>query len=88
MINGKYIDKNGFTWYFENDKIHRKKGPAIIYPNNDKNWYKNGKLHREDGPAIEFNEGDKRWFYYGIKAKNEEEFYNEKWRKEVLLDLV
>ncbi len=60
------VSENGTKQYL-NDKNepHRLDGPAIEYPNGDKEWYQNGKLHREDGPAIEWANGDKAWYQNG-----------------------
>ncbi len=60
----------------------------VVYTNGDVCYFKNGKMHREDGPAIEWKDGDIDWRYYGISARSEKEFYDERWRKEALLDLV
>jgi hypothetical protein len=42
-------------------KKHCDDGPAIIYPNGDKEWWVNGKLHRLEGPAIESNHEKPQW---------------------------
>lgn len=48
------IVNNGIKyWYNKDGKLHRENGPAIEYPNGDKEWYKDGKKHRLNGPAIE-----------------------------------
>ena len=44
-------------YYYEEDKLHREDGPAVIayYESGNKklgSYYLNGKLHREDGPAV------------------------------------
>lgn len=42
-------------WY-ENDKLHREDGPAVIYCGAavlKQKWFLRGQLHREDGPAID-----------------------------------
>jgi hypothetical protein len=46
---------------YEGRNIHREDGPAIEYPNGDKEWYRNGNLHREDGPAVIYNSGNVLW---------------------------
>ncbi len=60
------VSENGTKQYL-NDKNepHRLDGPAIEYPNGDKEWYQNGKLHRVDGPAIEYANGNKYWCQNG-----------------------
>lgn len=55
------------TW-FKHGKIHREKGPAIIYftPKGvGKWWEQEGKIHRLDGPAVEHPDGGKEWFVNG-----------------------
>jgi len=85
IVNEKKIDK---IWK-KNGVPHREDGPAVIYENGDEAWYYNGRQHREDGPAVEWEDGvTKYWYYYDKWTDNEEKFYNERWRKEVLLDLV
>lgn len=56
------VDKEGTTrWYNEDNKIHRKDGPAVEYSDGSKAWYINDKLHREKGPAVEHSNGYKAW---------------------------
>jgi hypothetical protein len=51
--------------------LHRKDGPAIIYPDGAQDWYLNGKLHRTDGPAYVGASGYKEWYVIGKrKIKN------------------
>lgn len=54
-------------WY-KNGKLHRKKGPAIIYYNGDQEWCQYGLLHRSsDEPAIIRCGGSvKKWYLCGI----------------------
>lgn len=46
-------------------QLHRKDGPAIIYPDGTNKWYLNGELHRVDGPAAEYPDGEKKWYLNG-----------------------
>jgi len=81
--------ENIYKEWLKNGQLHREDGPAVIYKNGDKMWCYNGKLHREDGPSVEWEDGTiKYWYYYGQLAGDKKQFYDEKWRKEVLLDLV
>jgi len=60
------IDRNGIReWTLSNGKTHRLDGPAVIYPNGDKEWWVNDKQHRVDGPAIEYVDGHKEWYING-----------------------
>ena len=79
----KYEEETTLTWntirkhiggtikHFQNGKLHREDGPAIIRPDHRpsntmslsrgataiEEWYKNGKRHREDGPALTWSCG-------------------------------
>ncbi len=68
--NGKFgVAKYGEFW-FNNGKLHKIDGPAVLRPNGTKEWWLNGKLHRENGPAIEYSNGDKEWWINGKYYKN------------------
>ena len=56
------IDNAGKEMWYQNGKLHRKNGPAIIDENGNKFWFQNNKLHREDGPAIVHTNGTKEWW--------------------------
>ena len=56
------IKHNGTKYWYQNDKLHRDNGPAVIYNDGEKRWYINGKLHRENGPAIIYPDGSKKWY--------------------------
>jgi hypothetical protein len=45
--------------------LHREDGPAVIYPNEAKEWWRYGRLHRVGGPAIEYSTGQKEWLVNG-----------------------
>ena len=70
------IENGNKVWRNENDKIHRKKGPAIEYANGDKYWLQNGLFHRVGGPAVEFANGRKEWWFEGeeIDCNSQEDF--------------
>lgn len=52
-------------WYNKEGRLHRKDGPAKIFPDGTRAWYLDGELHREDGPAIIWFNDDKDWFIRG-----------------------
>ena len=61
----KEVLSDGTTIYRDkNKKYHREDGPAVIYPNDNKEWYRHGKLHREDGPAV-IRDGSEYWYRNG-----------------------
>ena len=59
------VSENGSTFWYQNNQLHRKDGPAVEYAGGTKFWYRNGQFHREDGPAIEYANGDKAWYRNG-----------------------
>ena len=59
------ISENGTKVWYEDGKLHRVDGPAVIYANGGKVWWVDGKRHRVDGPAIEYANGDKVWWVDG-----------------------
>ncbi|MBL4898183.1 MAG: hypothetical protein JKX76_00920 [Colwellia sp.] len=71
------IHKDGKCEYYENRKffnislrvLHRPslEGPAVIFPNDDQNYYKNGFLHRpsSEGPAVIGMNGYKAYYKNG-----------------------
>jgi len=52
-------------WRGEGSIPHCEDGPAIIFPNGDKEWWVNGELHREDGPAVLRVNGSNEWWLHG-----------------------
>ena len=58
-------------WRNRQGNLHKRKGPAFIYPSGTKFWYINGQLHREDGPAVEYVDGDKVWYINGKKHRED-----------------
>ena len=36
------VDSNGTQFWFNNGKLHREDGPAIIFPDGTQFWYING----------------------------------------------
>jgi len=63
-------------YYYEEDKLHREDGPAVIayYESGNKklgSYYLNGKLHREDGPAViaYYESGNKKLGSYYLNGK-------------------
>lgn len=49
--------------------LHKKDGPAVIYPGGNQEWWLDGKLHRKDGPAKEFINGDQEWYIKGKRHR-------------------
>jgi len=76
MRQGLMSDEDGSKWWFLNNLLHRKDGPAVECAGGNKEWWINGMLHREDGPAIEYTNGEKFWYLNGerINCSTQEEF--------------
>ena len=43
-------DNSSLQLYYAAGELHRRGGPAMIYPDHEK-WYQCNRLHRDDGPA-------------------------------------
>jgi hypothetical protein len=66
------IDTEGVKrWYNEQGEVHREDGPAVEYPNGQKNWYRHNQIHREDGPAIEYPNGDESWYQNSVRHRED-----------------
>ena len=59
------LEDNGYQTWYQNGKLHRTDGPAIIYSDGTKYWYLNGKYHRTDGPAAIYPDGSEHWYQNG-----------------------
>jgi hypothetical protein len=60
------VDTYGTVHYYNAlGQHHRVHGPAIEYPDGQREWYQNGLLHRLDGPAIEHPCGFRAWYQTG-----------------------
>ena len=79
-------DKGNIRYYNKKGERHRLDGPAVEYPNGEKEWWVNGKKHRLDGPAAEYANGNRQWWVDGeqigttLGGFTDEDF--EKWKKE------
>ena len=65
----QYITKYKFGTLYYKDRgksiLHRTDGPAIEYPDGNKQWVVNGVLHRLDGPAVVYPSGIDLWYVNG-----------------------
>lgn len=66
------VDERGNIFWFINDKLHRKDGPAIEKVDGYKAWYIDDKLHREDGHAVEYADGSKDFYLNGVELTEEQ----------------
>jgi hypothetical protein len=53
---------DGTQQWWQNGRLHREDGPAVIFPDGTQEWWLNGKLHREDGPAVIRPNGIQVWY--------------------------
>lgn len=60
------------TW-FQDGKMHRTDGPAMVFEDGDVEYWQNGELHRTDGPAIDYN-GLKEWYVRGRYITSSQEY--------------
>ena len=49
-------------WLTPDGELHRKDGPAVIYPDGTEVWYSEGLLGRTDGPTITRPDGSEEWY--------------------------
>jgi hypothetical protein len=52
-------------WHGEGSLPHREDGPAIVFPNGDREWWIEGELHRDSGPAVMRADGSCEWWLNG-----------------------
>ena len=69
MKNGM-ITYNGDKFWYKDNMLHRKNGPAVELKNGNKVWYQDGQRHRMNGPAIELYENF--WYIYGEQYSEKE----------------
>ena len=55
----------GCKSWWEHGKIHRKDGPAMLWPSGTEKWFYKGRKHRKDGPAITYSTGGEVWYLDG-----------------------
>lgn len=62
-------------WY-QDGRLHRVGGPAIVHADGSAEWYRDGWLHREDGPAIVRPGGHEEWYLHGQRFDSEDDHQN------------
>lgn len=65
MVMDKGTAHEAIEWRTPNGDLHREYGPAVIWPNGEKEWWRDGMLHRDDGPAVEMTGGESGWYKLG-----------------------
>jgi len=77
--------------YYEQGRLHRDGGPAVIVPDGSEEWYEDGWLHRTDGgPAVTTGDGSCYWYQLGqlhrvggpavVRSDGTKEWYQRGWR--------
>jgi hypothetical protein len=61
-----YYIKGHFLFEDPNIRIHRTKGPAVLYKDGSEAYFVEGKKHRINGPAIDYTNSHKEWWFKGI----------------------
>lgn len=62
----KEVSPDGTINYYDSaGNLHRRQGPAVIYPDGTLAWYDHGKLHRDEGPAVIKPNGAQVWYNHG-----------------------
>jgi hypothetical protein len=64
----------GTIYYTENDSLHRKDGPAIVWENGSQEWFINGVRHRTNGPAYTYTDRYQGWCIKGRRYYTNKEF--------------
>lgn len=64
-LSGIFCDVYGSIIHLKQGLFHNNNGPAIKYPEGDREWIVNGERHRLDGPAMEYSDGEKIWYKNG-----------------------
>ena len=82
MKNGKHTEDGTQRW-FQNGKLHRTDGPALIRTDGSEFWYQNGERHRTGGPALIWADGTQHWYQHD-KHTNEEEFNKQSTKGKVM----
>ena len=74
MIVELKVSSEGYTFWFEDGKLHREDGWAVISggPYGALVWYQRGMVHREDGPAVIQSNGKKYWYLNDYEIVKEE----------------
>lgn len=66
MKNGLVTNPNRDQYWYQDDLIHRKDGPAMELFDGSKLWAQHGLYHRDSGPAVEYANNDKYWYIHGM----------------------
>ena len=67
---GCRVDSEGSLCYYNaQGQLHRVHGPAVIYPDGDREWLQNGRMHRLDGPAGEYTDRYCEWYHNGWRHR-------------------
>jgi hypothetical protein len=65
------ICDDGTQCWYQNNKLHRLDGPAIVRMDGTCDYYQHNRPHRWDGPAITESDRTQHWFIYGENITEE-----------------
>lgn len=68
----KVIKRGKTTYFYQYNKLHKKDGPAIFFPDEYEEWWYNGLRHRIKGPSVFRTNGIKEYWFNGIKMTPED----------------
>ena len=71
MINPT-VFPDGTKHYYEDNKLHRIGGPAVITPDGTQIYMEHDKHHRIGGPAVSTLDGTQMYFIDGKRIKEED----------------
>jgi hypothetical protein len=71
MLKIEKVDSNYcIIYYIKGTKTpHREDGPAVIWEDEQKEWFYKGARHRLDGPAVIQRDGTEEWWVDGVRHR-------------------
>jgi hypothetical protein len=77
----KVVNDKGTEFWYQNYRLHREDGPALLRSDGSEYWCKNGEMHRNDGPAVIRSNNRHDWW---LNNKRYDSF--EEWLKDTDAD--
>ena len=59
------------TVYYQDGRLHRDDGPAVMRNYGYQEWLQHGNTHRDDGPAVIWRNGSKEWYKKGLRHRED-----------------
>ncbi len=67
MREPDHINVHGTKFWFNNNRLHRLDGPAMLSSDNDQYWFIDDNRHREDGPAILLSSNSEAFYLESVR---------------------